>query len=145
MIAGVGIATSSFIAVLGLGAVHALSVRRQRRDEFFKRIQDCLTLLERIGREALKVWRRPRKDEIAQSSLELLQADFDSLTHRLALLHRLRPEFSVQTALVDLKREAMLDVEMTDRRADAVRADRALRLAQNLAREVLDQYDRIYR
>ncbi|PIB89926.1 hypothetical protein [Caulobacter sp. FWC2] len=132
------------IALTGFFVVHYFSVRRQRRDEFFKRVQDCLTILERIGREAPKVWRRPGKDKDAQASLEILQADIDALTHRLALLHRLRPQFNVQAPLIDLTLEATLDVEGLKREADPARAERTRQLAQGLGKVIIEQYDQVY-
>ncbi len=144
IISGAGAAVSSLIAVSGFGVVHFLSVRRQHRDEFFKRVQDCLAILERIGRETSKVLRRPGKDKDSETSLETLQADFDALTYRLALMERLQPKFKIAGALVDLKREAMLNIEDENRPADVHRANRAVRLAQHLAMKILEQHDQVY-
>ncbi|MDZ7281036.1 hypothetical protein N4G62_03200 [Sphingomonas sanguinis] len=144
IIGGTGAAISSLVAVGGFFLVHHLSVRRQRRDEFFKRMQDCLTIIERVGRDASKVWRRPANDKEAQAALELLQADIDALSYRLARMQKLQATFNVNTAFVELKREATLNVEDSGRAADIARADRVLRLAQNLTNAILIQFDQVY-
>lgn len=143
-ITGIGIASSTTVAVIGFGIVHILSVRRQRRDEFFKRVQECSTLLDRIGREGAKLWRRPDDDKEAAAALDAVQADFDTLIHRLALLKRLRPQLSIDDEVIELRRETLLDIEPPDRKADAARAHRVLKVAQNLGRVLWEQYDRIY-
>lgn len=143
-VTGIGIASSTTVAVIGFGVVHILSVRRQRRDEFFKRVQECLTLLDRIGREGAKLWRRPGDDKEAVAALDAVQADFDTLIHRLALLKRLRPQLSIDDEVVELRRETLLDIEPRNRMADAARAHRVLKVAQNLGRVLLEQFDKIY-
>lgn len=143
--ASLGAATlTSTAAFSGIFAIHWLSVRRQRRDEFFKRVQDAVELLNRSAREANRIWRLPGNNETQPAALELLQADVDGLTRRLTLLQKARSDFDLAEDLAGFISTAMLDIDDITRSANPLQADRAVRSGQTLQGKILQRYDQVF-
>lgn len=139
----VGSVVSAAVAVYGFGVVHRYSVVRQRRDELFKRIQDCLSLVEAAQRAAFEIWSRAVGSDDAKS-VPLMKANVDAIARRLRLLRRVEPGLDVVEAFVDFKIKATLDVESAKRSPDPERAERIVQLAQVLSDRLLDRYDETF-
>jgi hypothetical protein len=109
-------APTSAVALIGFYAVHHLSVRRQRRDEFFKLVQSSLEQVRTITADAVRAW---SPQGVASADLDAVA---DELTIRvsrvsaqLALLTRRRSQFAVSGAVVAYRQAVTTDVEAKPR------------------------------
>ncbi len=141
LVTGAGTTVTVSVAILGLLIAHLLSVRRQRRDEFFKRIQECQALVDRAATSAAHAWRQSGKVAHSRMMAQAFHADLAELTERVSVLTKLRPQFDVTPALLEFRRVAGLNIEEIGRRADPDRANEALGAARILSRRLIETYE----
>ncbi|MBR7621430.1 hypothetical protein JKL49_18705 [Phenylobacterium sp. 20VBR1] len=132
------------VASVAVIATHRLSVHRQRRDEFYKRLQECQAVLDKVAQAAADVWRQKHDPAGSRKAIQTVQSDLDDLTDRLSLLDRQHQKLRLTDALADFRNIATLDIESGNRKADPMRADKVLGAARLLARKLTAASHEIY-
>jgi hypothetical protein len=135
---------SVLVAAGGYLVVHNLSVRRQRRDEFFKIVQSAEGQLNEIAVDAADAWRKLGSHPEAQGVASMLPARFQRLGRQLAALRRRQSSFDVTQALADCRKAATKDLEDASRAADPARAIDVMTAANQLASAIDLAYFAIY-
>lgn len=114
--AALATAPTTTVALIGLYAVHRLSVRRQRRDEFFKLQQSSQEQVRSITADAVKVW---SPEGAASNDLDPTADELTTRVSRvsaqLAMLARRQRKFSVQSAVVAYRQAVTTDIEAQPR------------------------------
>ena len=106
--------------------VHALSVRRQRRDEFFKICQSTMELIHEVAKDAAEAWRKPGNDPQAIEIADLLPARIARIGKALAALHRRRIQFDLTSEMARFRVAVTRSIEDRQRQADSQRATNLL-------------------
>lgn len=127
-----GALVSSAVAVVGFFLVHRFSVMRQERDEFYKRVQDCVEVVNTAARTASGLWRQTGKVANGKGDVENLQDAITDIAQRLAFLKTLEAKYDVEIVFAEFKRTATLNIEDTTRPADPQRADESRRTGRYL-------------
>lgn len=127
-----GAVLSSAVAVGGFFLVHQFSVMRQERDEFYKRVQDCVDVVNTAAQTASALWRKPGNTANEDGGVEDLQDAVTDIAQRLAFLKTLKPTYDVGTDFADFKRTATLNIEDTARLTDPQRANASRRAGRYL-------------
>lgn len=127
---------SSAVAVYGFWRVHRFSVMRQERDEFYKRVQDCVDVINNAAQTASKLWRETGENAIASGGVEDLEDAITDISLRLAFLKDAESTFNVDSVFEEFKRTATLNVEDNQRAANLQTADEARRTGRHLTHEM---------
>ena len=139
----IGSTITSVVALVGFWAVHRFAVKRQERDEFYKRVQDCVAVIDKAALAAAGFWRTKAHARKEEARLEIQDAMTD-IAQRLAFLNRLEPNFDVGTSFTDFKRTATLDIEEGDSDVDPKRADAARRTGRRLTHAMSAAFDKTF-
>ncbi len=123
---------SAGVAVYGFWRVHRFSVLRQERDEFYKRVQDCVDVVNAAALTASKLWRQPGETAEAEGGVEDLQDAITDIAQRLAFLKNAETTYDVEAVFAEFKRTATLNIEKRGRPADPQTADEARRTGRYL-------------
>lgn len=123
---------SAGVAVYGFWRVHRFSVLRQERDEFYKRVQDCVDVVNAAALTASKLWRQSGETAEAEGGVEDLQDAITDIAQRLAFLKNAETTYDVEAVFAEFKRTATLNIEKRDRPANPQIADEARRTGRYL-------------
>lgn len=105
---------------------------RQERDEFYKRVQDCVDVVNTAAQTASKLWRQTGEMATAEGGVEDLQDAITDIAQRLAFLKNAEKSYDVESVFAEFKRTATLNVEDRDRPADPRTADESRRTGRYL-------------
>lgn len=127
---------ATIIGGAGFWVVHHLSVRRQRRDEFFKLTQTARDQLHQAESEAIKTWRKPGSDQDAQENAVNVVHLCARLGRTLGALKRRRPEFDTKRDMAIFRKIATEDIEDPKRDAAPDRTHKVAHAASRLDERV---------
>lgn len=116
-------APATGVALVGFWVVHHFSVKRQRRDEFFKLVQAVHEQITLITNDAVKVWSADAGADKDQDILSRhLAARISKVSSQLATLERRQKSFVVTGEIVAFRRSVTADIEDDKRKANLARA-----------------------
>lgn len=120
------------VALAGFWAVHALSVRRQRRDEYFKLVQTVRDSVRKVAEEAAAAWLKDGNDTDAKNVGCILPSKLCRIGKQVEALRIRNKRFDVTQEIIRFRKAATLDIDDDCRRASRVKAQIALEQAANL-------------
>lgn len=133
------------LAGAGYFVVHSLSIRRQRRDEFFKLIQSVHEQIDAITTDATKVWSCNSGQD---AEFDALARTFVSRVARLSALlsslHRRQPKFSLASEMVIYRQVVTGDVDSPGRNGDFARVGSIAEAGTILQRKIDTAYLEIF-
>jgi hypothetical protein len=113
---------SVFVAIFGIYAAHALTKRRQQRDERFKLCQTARDLVNEIAEDASGAWCKAGNDDDAKKIAFEVVGKLGRLGRLLEMLRGRNKRFDVGEHLIDFRRAVTTDLDDPDREPNADRA-----------------------
>ncbi len=135
-----GAMLSSGVALFGFWRVHRFSVLRQERDEFYKRVQDCVEVVNTTALAASVLWRETGEHATADERIADLQDGITDISQRLAFLKTVEKTYDVDALFTEFKRTATLNIEDGKRPANPLTAEASRRTGRYLTHAMQTEF-----